>query len=481
VNTFQVPWIEIAILVPLLGAAWVHSLRTPQQARRHSLFLSGVTLVCTLADWLAFTLQSGAEVVDRWSPLGTSFVLDSLNAPLLPLMALLYLLTLLATQGTKLRHWTFGAFLASESILLATISTQQPWLLVGLLAAGVVPPWLELRSGNKPLRVYTIHMGVFVALLVAGQALVSLAGDSAVMSNVGVALLLAAVLLRSGIVPVHCWMTDLFEHARFGTALLFVTPMVGAYAALRLVLPIAPDWALQGMAILSITTALYAASMALVQREARRFFCYVFLSHSSLVFVGLETGTAIGLTGALCAWMAVSLSMTGFGLVIRAVEARTGRLSLDQYHGLQAHTPLLAALFLLTGLASIGFPGTVGFIGSELLVEGAVQLNPIVGIAMVLAAALNGLAVLHAYFRVFTGTRHLTSIDLRCQPAERFAVLLICLLILGGGLFPQPGVSSRYSVAKQLVEERLSQVPDTTTGEHAELPQKITSPRASSH
>ena len=61
-------------------------------------------------------------------------------------------------------------------------------------------------------------------------------------------LLLVAVLVRSGIVPLHCWMTDLFEHASFGTALLFVTPMVGAYAAVRLVLPLAPDWALHGMA-----------------------------------------------------------------------------------------------------------------------------------------------------------------------------------------------------------------------------------------
>lgn len=453
-NMFDVPWIEIAILLPLLGAVWVHFLRTPQQARRHSLLLSGLTFACTLADWLGFTIQSGAEVVDNFSPLGTSFVLDSLNAPLLPLMSLLYLLTLLATLGTKLRHWSFSSSLASEGILLATISTQQPWLLVILLAVGVVPPWLELRSRRKPMRVFTIHMGLFIALLVGGQALVSLAGDSAAMSNAGVVLLLAAVLLRSGIVPVHCWMTDLFEHVSFSTALLFVTPMVGAYAALRLVLPIAPDWALQGMALISIITALYAAGMALVQREARRFFCYIFLSHSSLVFVGLETATPIGLTGALWAWMAVALSMTGFGLVFSSVESRTGRLSLDEYHGMNAQTPLLAALFLLTGLASIGFPGTVGFIGTELLVEGAVQLYPAFGIAIVMAATLNGLAVLHAYFRVFTGPKHITSIDLRCSPEERLSVLVLILLLLGGGLYPQPGVASRYNVAKQLVAER---------------------------
>src|SRR4029077_7567995 len=133
------------------------------------------------------------------------------------------------------------------------------------------------------------------------------------------------------------------------TALLFVTPMVGAYAAVRLVLPTAPDWALHAIAVLSLVTALYAAGMALVQHEARRFFCYLFLSNSSLVFVGLETATPIGLTGALCVWLSAAWSLSGFGLALRSVESRMGRLSLDEYHGLYEHTPRIAVLFLLTG------------------------------------------------------------------------------------------------------------------------------------
>ena len=102
-------------------------------------------------------------------------------------------------------------------------------------------------------------------------------------------------------------MTDLFEKATFGTALLFVTPITGAYAVMRLVLPIAPDWALQSIAIVSLITAVYAAAMALVQHEARRFFCYLFLSNSSLVLVGLELVTPVGLTGALCVWLSVGI------------------------------------------------------------------------------------------------------------------------------------------------------------------------------
>jgi NADH-quinone oxidoreductase subunit M len=450
-TSLHFPWLAAVVLLPLLGAIWVRRLRNPDTARAHSVLVAGLTLAVAIGAWVDFAIHEGAAAHDPGAAFGQAwFVVDSLSASLLPLAALLYVLTLLATLGSKVRHLPFASSLLSESILLATLCTRQPWLIIALLALSIVPVWLELRARRKPTRVFTFHMALFVGLLALGQLLLGFDGESIV----GMALLMAAVLVRSGIVPVHCWMTDLFEHASFGTALLFVTPMVGVYAALRLVLPTAPDWALHGIAILSLVTALYAACMALVQREARRFFCYLFLSHASLVFVGLETTTAVGLTGALCVWMAVSLSMAGFGLVLRSVETRTGRLSLDEYHGLYSKTPLLAALFLTTGLASIGFPGTVGFIGAELLIEGAVQLYPLVGVAIVIAATLNGLAVLHAYFRVFTGTHHPGSIDLQCRPPERFAVLVLSFLIVGGGLYPQPGVSSRYRVARELVEQR---------------------------
>jgi NADH-quinone oxidoreductase subunit M len=230
-------------------------------------------------------------------------------------------------------------------------------------------------------------------------------------------------------------------------------------------LPIVPDWALRSIALISLFTAVYAAGMALVQRDARRFFCYLFLSHSSLVLVGLEIATPIGLTGALCLWISVGLAMTGFGLTLRSIESRIGRASLAEYHGLYEHTPILATFFLITGLASIGFPGTIGFVGAELLLEGAVDVYPWVGLAVVLAAALNGVAVLHAYFQIFTGKRYFPSISLQARLPERIAVTALAVLILGGGLFPQPGLSSRYHAASKLIEARLLQTGQSTAVE----------------
>lgn len=214
---------------------------------------------------------------------------------------------------------------------------------------------------------------------------------------------MAAILVRCGTVPAHCWVTDWFEHTSFGIAMLFVTPLTGVYAAVRLVLPIAPDWVLQSIGLISLVTAVYAAGMAVIQRDCNRFFANLFLSHASLVLVGLELHTELSLTGSLCLWFSVILSLGGFGLTIRAMEARFGRLSLTEYQGLYPHSPALAVCFLLTGLACVGFPGTLGFISTELLVDSAVEVSPYVGIAVVTAAALNGIAVVRAYLLIFTG------------------------------------------------------------------------------
>lgn len=459
------PWLEASILIPLAGALWVWRLGEKPAARIHTIVICALALSCAVGVWVDFAGLSVFEAHDHWDAVAWLFgtdllVIDELSAPLLPLAALIVLVTVLSSTRAKVPKWTYTQTLLSEAILLATFSCRASWLLVVLLAVATIPPWLEMRRCGRCTRIYTLHMGVFVGLLVAGYGLLWWTGPSGEIAVVSGVLLAAAGLLRSGVAPLHCWMTDLFEKASFGTALLFVTPLTGAYAVMRLALPIAPDWALQSVAVISLFTAVYAGGMALVQRESRRFFCYLFLSHASLVLVGIELAAVTsqtgitGLTGGLCVWLSVGLSLTGFGITLRSIEMRIGRTSMVDFHGLFKQMPSLAGFFLLTGLASIGFPATIGFVGMELLVDGAVNAYPLVGTAVVIAAALNGIAMLHAYFRIFTGSRHVSTVPLHVRPAERVAVLALTLPILGVGLLPQPSVASRHHAAVALAQLR---------------------------
>jgi len=459
------PWLETAILVPLIGSLVVRFPKDREKALQISVGFALVTLMAAIGEWFDFVRLGQFEAHDHWDLVAAFMhqnvlVVDELSAPLFPLAALLYLLTIYSTLKTKLSRFSMSGTLLSEAILLATFSCRSGWLLIALLALGVVPVYYELSVRRKEsTRVFLIHMATFIGCMTIGYALLP-SGADVTLDHPGLKTLIAGglltfgALIRSGIAPVHCWMTDLFDRATFGTAMLTVAPMPGAYAVMRLVLPIAPIWAMQMIAVVSLVTAVYAASMAVVETDSRRLYCYLFLSHSSLVLAGLELVTTIGLTGALCLWISIGLSLGGLGLVLRSIEARVGRIDLARHNGLHDHAPTLSGMFLLTGLASIGFPGTIGFVGIELMVEGASEVSPIVGGAVVMATALCGIAIIRAYFRIFAGTSITSPISLAAKPAERIAVIVLTLLILGGGLFPQPGVASRHHAAEHLIMRR---------------------------
>ncbi len=295
----HLPWLELAIVAPLLGVLVGILVKETQTTQWIAVITAGLTLVFTIAAWADFSRLKVFEAHDRGdvlSPwLGTeAIVMDEFNAPLLSLTALMFFLTPLATLKTKLKRFPFKTNLVSESLTLATLCCRNPWSIIALMVLQTIPILWELHSRGKSTRVFAIHMLLFVVLLVSGWAMIDAEGSHNSHSMLAIGLLTAAILVRSGCVPVHCWMTDLFEKASLGSALLFVSPMIGAYAAVRLLLPVAPDWSLRVVGLVSLFTAVYAAGMALVQTEARRFFCYLLLSNASLVLIGLEIVTPIG-------------------------------------------------------------------------------------------------------------------------------------------------------------------------------------------
>ena len=231
-NELHFPWLEVAVLLPALGATIVARTARLRRCARASLFLTAVTLVAALGAWFDLGYIHSFEAHDRWDLseqlFGVDlFVVDELSAPLLALACLQYFLTILSTLRSKVKRFSFALTLISESLLLAALACKIPWGIVAFLSLRTISPLVEIIRRNRSPRVYLIHMVAFVVLLVVGQYLVSASPETS--STLGMSLLAAAVLLRSGVVPVHCWMTDLFEKASFGTSLLFVTPMVGAY------------------------------------------------------------------------------------------------------------------------------------------------------------------------------------------------------------------------------------------------------------
>ena len=93
-------------------------------------------------------------------------------------------------------------------------------------------------------------------------------------------------------------------------------------------------------------------------------------------------------------------------------------------------------------------------IGNELLVDSAIEFSPWVGFVVVSCMALNGIGIMRAYFRIFTGVKYESLIPIASMRSERIAILTITLILIGGGLLPQLIVNSRYKAAVKILQHR---------------------------
>jgi NADH-quinone oxidoreductase subunit M len=262
---------------------------------------------------------------------------------------------------------------------------------------------------------------------------------------------------------------EVFDHGRLGPAILFSAPQVGAYITVVLIVPRASPDMLRTIAILALGTAVYGAALALVQTSARRACGYLFMSQSALVMAGLDCTSVSALAGGLLVWLSAGLAFAGLARCVLVLEARRGRLDLTTYHGGYERMPVLAVSFLAMGLACTGFPGTLGFVGQELLVNGAVEAFPVMGFAVVIASALTGLAVVRMYFSLFCGRPDALAqsdlrLGLRRREAWTFGALVVALV--GFGLVPRPLVDSRFAASYDILrlrEARMSVAPSAGT------------------
>ncbi|MCZ7686551.1 MAG: proton-conducting transporter membrane subunit [Sandaracinaceae bacterium] len=189
------------------------------------------------------------------------------------------------------------------------------------------------------------------------------------------------------------------------------------------------------------------------------------MSQSALVMAGLDCTSPEALAGSLVLWISSGVAFAGLARAVLVLEARRGRLDLSTHHGGYERMPLLATSFLLMGLACTGFPGTLGFIGEELLIGGAVAEFPFLGFFVVVAGALTGLAVLRMCFSLFCGRRddggHL---ELLRREAVVFGA--IAVFLVGAGLAPGPLVAFQRGLGEELASQRHAQ-PHAAPSAHA--------------
>ena len=407
-----------------------------------------------------------ASVVVAVSPRLWTFSIDNvvrinaLSSVLLPFTAALWLLTVAVTPRAALDRRglrrtavatliTLGSFLTENAIVLLLLTAASVWTFVSAL---------DDPAHRNQRRIISAYLGVSTLIFGIGVALLmGPAAGHTRLQAAGMWLIVIAALVRKGIVPFHAWVPEVFDHGRLGPAILFSAPQIGAYITVVLIVPRASPEMLRVIALLALGTAVYGAALSLVQASARRACGYLFMSQSALVMAGLDCTSSGALAGGLLAWLSAGLGFAGLARCVLVLEARRGRLDLTTYHGGYERLPLLAISFLCMGLACTGFPGTLGFVAQELLVNGAIQAFPVMGFAVVVTSALTGVAVLRMYFSLFCGRPEVRShpaVTLGLTKREAITFVAVVITLVGFGIAPRPLVDSRFEASDQILSLR---------------------------
>jgi NADH-quinone oxidoreductase subunit M len=129
--------------------------------------------------------------------------------------------------------------------------------------------------------------------------------------------------------------------------------------------------------------------------------------------------------------------------VLRLIEVRFGEnLTASRHLGLAEHAPRLAVFFAVFGLALVGLPGTLSFCSQDLLIHGTLMSNPVTGIVLPIATAMNAVSIFRLFARLFlskrrTGFTHTAD----ALPRERWILAAGVLFVVLGGLFPNAFVA----------------------------------------
>ena len=259
----------------------------------------------------------------------------------------------------------------------------------------------------------------------------------------------------AGVWPLHTWApTGHVAAPTAGSMLLAgIVMKLGAYAALRVAMNLLPQgfqmWR-TWIAVLAVIGIVYAAAVALRQRDLKFVIGYSSVSHMGFVLLGLATANALGVSGAVLQMFSHGvIGALLFAVAGRMIYRRTHTRELDALAGMNLRhaLPFAAFTFVIASAASMGIPGFSGFAAEITILIGAWKSYPfavwIVGAGMVLVAAFTLRALKRAFFDVDLAAEASAKAPLAAPELppitipEKLGAGLLMFATLAVGLYPK--------------------------------------------
>ncbi|MCE3233326.1 MAG: nuoM [Rickettsiaceae bacterium] len=472
----EFPVLSIIIFLPLIGALFLalfvrgNDKNADKNAKNTALWVTIGTFIFSLSIWSGFDDTTSAfQFVEKYEWVKGYNIyyylgIDGISLFFVLLTTFLMPICILAGWNSITKHVReyMICFLLLETMVIGVFCALDFVLFYLFFEAVLIPMYFIIGIWGGDRRVYASFkfflytLAGSVLLLIALLYIYNYAGTTEIpvlmekIPSLGLDIqkwlwiaLFASFAVKVPMWPVHTWLPD--AHVQAPTAgsviLAGVLLKLGGYGFLRLSLPLLPKasaFFAPFMFDLSIIAIIYTSLVALVQEDMKKLIAYSSVAHMGFVTLGIFALNRQGIDGSIVVMLSHGLVSAALFLGVGVLYDRLHTKEIKLYGGVVERMPIFALLFMVFTLASVGLPGTSGFVGELLSMAGVFQVNKIVAALSATGIILGAAYMLWLYKRVIFGEiKNKDVAKMEDLSAREIAMLLpIVVLVILIGVYP---------------------------------------------
>jgi len=467
------PILSIVTFLPLAGVLFLLLIKGDEKAlaqnsRFVAMWVSGFTFLVSLPLLIGFDSSvTGYQFEEKavWlagTGIGYHMGVDGISMPFVLLSTLLTPLAILASWRAithRVREYMI-AFLVLETMMVGMFVSLDMLMFYLFFEAVLIPMFLIIGIWGGPRRVYAAFKFFLYTLLGSVLMLVCMLAMYIDAGTTDIPALtahqfaesmqtwlflgfLASFAVKVPMWPVHTWLPDAHVEAPTAGSMILagVLLKMGGYGFLRFSLPMFPlasEFFAPLIFTLSIIAVIYTSLVALAQSDMKKMIAYSSVAHMGFVTIGIFTMTEQGIAGAMFQMISHGLVSAALFFCVGVVYDRLHTREISAYGGVAAVMPRYAVFFMFMMLASVGLPGTSGFVGEMLVLVGAWHASSWVAFFTATGLVLGATYMLWLYRRVMFGAIVNDQVKaMEPMQMREFSIFLpLTFLVLLFGVYP---------------------------------------------
>ncbi|NKJ41456.1 MULTISPECIES: NADH-quinone oxidoreductase subunit M [unclassified Novosphingobium] len=460
------PILSLLMLVPLVGAGLVLKANR-EQARLIALVATLIDFALGVVLWAHYDVGGAQWQFQERAALFSGFEwklgIDGIALLLIALTVFLMPICIGASWNSieKRAGEYYAAFLLMETLMIGVFTAQDLFLFYIMFEAGLIPMYLIIGIWGGADRIYASYKFFLytllgsVLMLIAMFWMVNVAGTSDIPTLMAYNFpvhaqtwlwlaFFASFAVKMPMWPVHTWLPD--AHVQAPTAgsviLAGVLLKMGGYGFIRFSLPMFPEASAQFAPLvwgLSMAAVVITSLIALVQHDIKKLIAYSSVAHMAIVTIGLFAFNTQGLEGSMLIMLSHGLVAGALFLGVGVIYDRLHTREITRYGGLAINMPYYALFMLLFTMASIGLPGTSGFVGEFLSLMGVYAESSWVALVCTTGIILGAAYMLYLYRRVIFGDQKNADAAAMLDLDKREWAMMVPLaaVVLWMGVYPE--------------------------------------------